>query len=567
MSDSQRGQGQPKGLPAWTATRTAKEGARKKTRTTYSCLNCHRRKVKCDRVKPCSACCLRGTPSECEYGTSKRDHHYIQQSALIDSLMKTCEDLKKQLAEARALANLPPVKPEEPFSVSSPEDHREKTVDEERSQNPESRASSSLIKQSADPAGRSFAQTTNTPCTTDRSSRSLSDDKRILTDPAVASSFVEVFVERLIDNFSPQPASVYGGTVALREASRMRILSPMLCTAFEAASLTFAGRREQIREVEAVGHARYVRVLRQLQTALNDPKQNKSTEVMVVVLLFTIIEAFKHSTKDSLLKHQLGGLQLLQARTPYRHRYGIDRSLYVDLRLYWVTAALVQSKPTFLASKEWLTVPWPGDAPSKDILHRLLDIARHRALDRARRAADGPLGPRDGTAARLNRWKTMFADTYPPGQAWEEPAADTATRPESDPQTTFPTFLYRDPATMRLRPAPLLVYPDLLSATCMTFYWALHLTLSTADGGLGSVLGLQERYQYACNICRSMKYYVENTPGGLVSRIMFVLRTAFDAFADWMVEKAFVTEVFRHIADKFHFSVFANQCASFSVSG
>ncbi|KAH1974198.1 hypothetical protein KXX04_004338 [Aspergillus fumigatus] len=548
MSDSQRGQGQPKGLPAWTATRTAKEGARKKTRTTYSCLNCHRRKVKCDRVKPCSACCLRGTPSECEYGTSKRDHHYIQQSALIDSLMKTCEDLKKQLAEARALANLPPVKPEEPFSVSSPEDHREKTVDEERSQNPESRASSSLIKQSADPAGRSFAQTTNTPCTTDRSSRSLSDDKRILTDPAVASSFVEVFVERLIDNFSPQPASVYGGTVALREASRMRILSPMLCTAFEAASLTFAGRREQIREVEAVGHARYVRVLRQLQTALNDPKQNKSTEVMVVVLLFTIIEAFKHST--------------------------------------FVTAALVQSKPTFLASKEWLTVPWPGDAPSKDILHRLLDIAVDipaylGQIDRFTAALHSGTVPSTELVAqqtalwdratelqsRLNRWKTMFADTYPPGQAWEEPAADTATRPESDPQTTFPTFLYRDPATMRLRPAPLLVYPDLLSATCMTFYWALHLTLSTADSGLGSVLGLQERYQYACNICRSMKYYVENTPGGLVSRIMFVLRTAFDAFADGMVEKAFVTEVFRHIADKFHFSVFANQCASFSVSG
>ncbi|KAH1287197.1 hypothetical protein KXX30_008592 [Aspergillus fumigatus] len=556
MSDSQRGQGQPKGLPAWTATRTAKEGARKKTRTTYSCLNCHRRKVKCDRVKPCSACCLRGTPSECEYGTSKRDHHYIQQSALIDSLMKTCEDLKKQLAEARALANLPPVKPEEPFSVSSPEDHREKTVDEERSQNPESRASSSLIKQSADPAGRSFAQTTNTPCTTDRSSRSLSDDKRILTDPAVASSFVEVFVERLIDNFSPQPASVYGGTVALREASRMRILSPMLCTAFEAASLTFAGRREQIREVEAVGHARYVRVLRQLQTALNDPKQNKSTEVMVVVLLFTIIEAFKHSTKDSLLKHQLGGLQLLQARTPYRHRYGIDRSLYVDLRLYWdILHRLLDIAvdiPAYLGQIDRFTAALhSGTVPSTEL------VAQQTALwDRATELQ-----------SRLNRWKTMFADTYPPGQAWEEPAADTATRPESDPQTTFPTFLYRDPATMRLRPAPLLVYPDLLSATCMTFYWALHLTLSTADSGLGSVLGLQERYQYACNICRSMKYYVENTPGGLVSRIMFVLRTAFDAFADGMVEKAFVTEVFRHIADKFHFSVFANQCASFSVSG
>lgn len=556
-------------------------------------------------MKPCSACCLRGTPSECEYGTSKRDHHYIQQSALIDSLMKTCEDLKKQLAEARALANLPPVKPEEPFSVSSPEDHREKTVDEERSQNPESRASSSLIKQSADPAGRSFAQTTNTPCTTDRSSRSLSDDKRILTDPAVASSFVEVFVERLIDNFSPQPASVYGGTVALREASRMRILSPMLCTAFEAASLTFAGRREQIREVEAVGHARYVRVLRQLQTALNDPKQNKSTEVMVVVLLFTIIEV--RGVSPCRIRFPLtsrAGLQAQHQRFPAEaptRRTAIapgadpvptsvrDRSVAVrrsPLILGRVTAALVQSKPTFLASKEWLTVPWPGDAPSKDILHRLLDIAVDipaylGQIDRFTAALHSGTVPSTELVAqqtalwdratelqsRLNRWKTMFADTYPPGQAWEEPAADTATRPESDPQTTFPTFLYRDPATMRLRPAPLLVYPDLLSATCMTFYWALHLTLSTADSGLGSVLGLQERYQYACNICRSMKYYVENTPGGLVSRIMFVLRTAFDASADGMVEKAFVTEVFRHIADKFHFSVFANQCASFSVSG
>lgn len=370
--------------------------------------------------------------------------------------MKTCEDLKKQLAEARALANLPPVKPEEPFSVSSPEDHREKTVDEERSQNPESRASSSLIKQSADPAGRSFAQTTNTPCTTDRSSRSLSDDKRILTDPAVASSFVEVFVERLIDNFSPQPASVYGGTVALREASRMRILSPMLCTAFEAASLTFAGRREQIREVEAVGHARYVRVLRQLQTALNDPKQNKSTEVMVVVLLFTIIEV--RGVSPCRIRFPLtsrAGLQAQHQRFPAEaptRRTAIapgadpvptsvrDRS--VAVRRSPLILGRVRSSAFFFffffqdtvltglgyrgARPEQTHVPREQGVADRPVagrrsiqghppptaghrgrhprvpradrpLHRG-PPQRHRALDRARRAADGPLGPRDGTA-------------------------------------------------------------------------------------------------------------------------------------------------------------------------
>jgi hypothetical protein len=251
-----------------------------------------------------------------------------------------------------------------------------------------------------------------------------------------------------------------------------------------------------------------------------------------------------------------------------------------------VTAALVQRKPTFLASKEWLTVPWPGDAPSKDILHRLLDIAVDipaylGQIDNFAAALRSGTVPSTELVAqqtaiwdratelqsRLNLWKSMFADTYPPGRAWEEPAPDPATKSKSETETTFPTFMCRDPATMNLVPAKLFVYPDLLSATCMTYYWALHLIVSTTDSGLVSVLSLQERYQYACNICRSMKYYVETIPGCLVSRTMFVLRTAFDAFADGMVEKDFVTEVFRHIADKFHFSVFANQCASSSVKG
>jgi hypothetical protein len=147
---------------------------------------------------------------------------------------------------------------------------------------------------------------------------------------------MELFVERLVSNFSPRDQAKYGGTIALREASEMRVLSPILCTAFEAASLTFAGRRDGNRTIELAGHTRYSRMLRQLQNALNDPRASKSTEVLVVVLLSTIIEAFKQSSKDSILRHQLGGLELLRSRSPYRHRYGIEQSLFVDLRLYWV---------------------------------------------------------------------------------------------------------------------------------------------------------------------------------------------------------------------------------------
>lgn len=69
-----------------------------------------RHDIQCDRVKPCSACCLRGTPSECEYGTSKQDRHFIHQSTLIENLLHSCRTLKQQLDEARRLANLPPIK-------------------------------------------------------------------------------------------------------------------------------------------------------------------------------------------------------------------------------------------------------------------------------------------------------------------------------------------------------------------------------------------------------------------------------------------------------------------------
>ncbi|KNG85791.1 putative C6 finger domain protein [Aspergillus nomiae NRRL 13137] len=539
-------------------TLTAKLGARKKIRPTYSCLNCHKRKVKCDRVKPCGACCLRGTPSECEYGTSKKDRHYIEQSALIENLMQTCESLKRQLAEARQLANLPPVKAEETGSSSlyqiKPNDSDEEEPGEQAAHPGQAR------RDSPDPSGVSTGDITGSQ--RESSPTSLSRQKAILNDPALASTVMELFVDRLIRNFSPDDHQKYGGTIALREASDMRMISPMLCNAFEATALTFAGRRDGNRSVELAGHAKYVRTLRQLQAALYDTEGNKSTEVLVVVLLSTITE--------------LGGLELLRTRSAYRHRYGIERSLFVDLRLYWVTAALVHRKPSFLASKDWLTVPWAGDAPAKDILQHLLDIAVDipgylsridefsAMVDRAAVCTFELTGMQSSIwqqatelQARLNLWKAAYADTYPAGTAWE--AYDT------ESADGFPIFQCRNTSTMSVTVAKILHYPDILLATSMCFYWALSLVVSMSDSGLVSVLGPQQRYQFACDICRSMKYYINNIPGYLMSRIMFVLRTAFDAFSPGMIEKEFIAELFQYIGRKLEFTVFSNKCASSAV--
>ncbi|RAH57924.1 C6 finger domain protein [Aspergillus piperis CBS 112811] len=544
------------------ASGAAKAGSRKKIRPTYSCLNCHKRKVKCDRVKPCGACCLRGTPSECEYGTSKRDRHYIQQSALIENLLRSCENLKQQLAEARQLANLPAIKDEDGSLPSSQALYSIKESDNSVEDGDDSLDELDLSSKAAD--NQSLASPNTVALEGQRTRKET-------------NALIEFYVERLVTDFSPPQVS---GTIALREARSLRVFSPILCSAFEAASLTFAGRRDGNRSVEVAGHSRYLRVLRSLQHALYDPQQGKSTEVLVVVLLATIIEAFKQTSKDSLLKHQLGGLELLRTRTPYRHRHGIERSLYVDLRMYWVTAALVHRKPTFLAEKDWLTVPWPGDGPAKDILQRLLDVAVHipgylAQVDEFSALLKGGNKPPSELVnmqsaiweratelqGLLQVWKNMYADTYPSGGPWEENPS------EADPTDDFPKFRCRNPSTMQVIVGQNIMYPDLLLATSMTFYWALGLIISITDPGLVSVLGLQERYQYACNICRSMKYYTQNIPGCLISRVMFILRTAFDNFADGMVEKESMAEIFTYIGRKFELPVFSNKCTSSSVKG
>ncbi|RAL11985.1 Zn(II)2Cys6 transcription factor domain-containing protein [Aspergillus homomorphus CBS 101889] len=567
-----------------------KVAARKKIRPTYSCLNCHKRKVKCDRVKPCGACCLRGTPSECDYGTSKRDRQYIQQATLIDNLLRSCESLKQQLAEARQLANIPATKTEE-----EPPASRKSLLTLEESTDRDNGDSLEEPDLAVGDAEHPYFISSTAMVLSEGSERSrcrqchglspILKEKRILTDPMAAGVALEFFVERLIDNFSPANVS---GTIALREAKEMRILSPILYKAFEAASLTFAGRQYQNKALEVAGHSKYINVLHLLQTALHDPQGNQSTEILLVVLLSTIIEAFKQTSVTSILRHQLGGLALLRARTPYRHRHGVERSLFVDLRLYWVTAALVHRKPTFLSSKEWLTVPWSCDGPPKDILQRLLDVAVHipgylAQIDEFQVALrESAIPPSELVTMQsaiwvralelqsmLHTWKCTYADTYEGGGPSEDSSLDTSSDDLRDEGASsggvFPVFLCRDPSTMQIAAATNLVYPDLLLATSMCYYWALNLVISATDTGLVSVLGLQERYQYACNICRSMKYYTQMVPGCLVSRIMFVLRTAFDSFPDGMVEKESMSELFAYIGRRFAFPVFSNQCTSFSV--
>ncbi|KAF1846327.1 uncharacterized protein K460DRAFT_356017 [Cucurbitaria berberidis CBS 394.84] len=66
-------------------------------RQLLSCTKCRERKVKCDRTKPCSACCARGAPKECHFVAEGGDYAPIQQSYELRKLRAENLRLKERL--------------------------------------------------------------------------------------------------------------------------------------------------------------------------------------------------------------------------------------------------------------------------------------------------------------------------------------------------------------------------------------------------------------------------------------------------------------------------------------
>lgn len=225
-------------------------------------------------------------------------------------------------------------------------------------------------------------------------------------------------------------------------------------------------------------------------------------------------------------------------------------------------------------------MPWPENGPQKDILHFLLDIAvdipaflgDYDAFQSA--VTQTKLPPAQlasmqnkiqATATILDRrlqlWHNINGSNYELGCPEERPAEEFI----NDDQ--LPRFHIRDVTTGQITQPSVLVYPDLLLATTMCLYRALRLVVAGGDDdGFIAVLSPSERYELAVDICRSIPYYLKTVPGFLVSRLMFVIRVAFDTFSMGTIERDFVQQLFSYIGNKYNFRVFSNQCSESSTA-
>ncbi|KAJ5030435.1 hypothetical protein PSV08DRAFT_347476 [Bipolaris maydis] len=75
---------------------TRKKQPSRLQRQSLSCTKCRERKVKCDRTKPCSACCVRGLPRDCHFITEDGNYTPIQQSYELRKLRAENVQLKER---------------------------------------------------------------------------------------------------------------------------------------------------------------------------------------------------------------------------------------------------------------------------------------------------------------------------------------------------------------------------------------------------------------------------------------------------------------------------------------
>ncbi|KAJ5964007.1 uncharacterized protein N7479_003883 [Penicillium vulpinum] len=583
-------------------------------RQSRSCKVCRLRKVKCDRVKPCHACCAHGYPSKCVYEhVPDEEARPISQAEEIRNLRAEIRDLRgtvddKQngsraddLQRLGQLENLFESIRSAPSSIvdNLVRDIRTAHVGFKKNLVPvgpwegreayesydyPSRPSltlpvrNRLLINSPGEDFNNFQVEDDDDSDFERMSMSSgSDSSGTISIMSMQSPAADVFVERFVDAFSPEVDMKSGTAGALRAAAGIRMFSPLITDAFEAVSVAFFGRSVQNKHIEASGFRLYPRVLRSLQDALVDPEKCKAESTLVTVILLLAFESVERTTQSGVSAHVRGAMRLIEHRGPENHIYGVEHLLFAELRPYWIGGALAARQPSFLAREEWKTIPWSAGTTQKDILHHLLDLATEipgllaksdafkeaqitsfmGAQEMAVKQSTLWNGIRELTA-RFYQWYVDYVVAYPDGPPQEA---------EQHGDQGFPIFQRRDLRTGATFTPTRFTYPTLLLAQTMCLYYAVRLILSSIDSRPEDRVTPMEQYDLACGICRSLEFYILTAPGNMINRLAFPTRVAWEAFPDGGPERRFMVEVLRLVEKRHSLGLWGSAMPELSTKG
>ncbi|KAF7713624.1 Fungal Zn(2)-Cys(6) binuclear cluster domain-containing protein [Penicillium ucsense] len=581
-------------------------------RQSRSCKVCRARKVKCDRVKPCHACCAHGYPSKCVYeDVPDEDARPISQAEEIQNLRLEIRELRariderKDQSQAKDLARLDQLESLFDSIRSAPLSEVDTLVRDIRTT--QSGLKKGLIavgpwedyeayedhvsprtviplrtrSRNATPESNFNDPVTNADEETEFGDEASDETSETSGSSGVGSiinlqrSAVDVFVERFVDAFAPMVDSKHGRAGALRAAAGIRMFSPLMSDAFEAVSVAFFGRSIQNKQVEASGFRLYPRVLRALQDALVDPERSKAESTLVTVTLLLAFESVERTTHSGVPAHVRGAVRLIEHRGPENHMYGVEHLLFTELRPYWIGGALAARQPSFLAREEWKTIPWSAGTTKKDMLHHLLDVATEipgllAQSDQFKESqAARTMGAQETAVKQVALWNGITECMGKFQQWYEEWVVQNSQgliqEVEQNETQDFPIFRRRDLRTGAIYAPTRFIYPNLLLAQTMCLYYAVRLILSSIDTRPQDRVTPMEQYELGCGICRTMAYYILTAPGNMINRLAFPTRVAWEAFPDGGPERAFLAEVLQLVERRHALGLWGSAMAELSV--
>jgi hypothetical protein len=147
--------------------------------------------------------------------------------------------------------------------------------------------------------------------------------------------------------------------------------------AFSALSISRVGQGHKDVRLVHESTKMYGKALKELQLALHDPTRAFSDQILMACMLLGLYEVFEGPAFDSQtwMAHTSGAAQLVQHRGPRRHQHWEAHHPFLASRIPTVYAAIQQRRATYLATPEWLTVPW--EFQHRTYFDRMVDLSTH----------------------------------------------------------------------------------------------------------------------------------------------------------------------------------------------
>ena len=192
-----------------------------------------------------------------------------------------------------------------------------------------------------------------------------------------------------------------------------------LADAFSALSISRVGQGHKDVRLVHESTKLYGKALKELQLALFDAKRMHSDHVLMACMLLGLYEVFEGPAfnSKSWMSHAAGAARLIELRGPERHQHWEAHHPFLASRISTVYAAIVSRQATYLATPEWLTVPW--ESKHRTYFDRMVDLSTQipgilQAFDTLQETDDDTtqemillLNECKELQLKINRWKEM----------------------------------------------------------------------------------------------------------------------------------------------------------------